>query len=101
MATFIPGQSISTQAPTVEVTVTPTAPLPPGRHRFQLIVVDDSGNQSVPTVAEIIVIDDQRPTAVLDAPRTVPLGSSFTLSGTRSFDLPPGKIVTYNWVRLP
>ncbi len=101
MATFIPGQPISTQAPTVEVTVTPTSPLPPGRHRFQLIVVDDSGNQSVPNVAEVIVVDDQRPTAVLDAPRTVPFGSSFTLSGTRSFDLPPGKIVTYNWVRLP
>ena len=30
------------------VTVSPTAPLAPGRHRFQLVVVDDSGNASEP-----------------------------------------------------
>jgi hypothetical protein len=101
MATFIPGQTVKTAEPTVEVTVSPNSPLPPGRHRFQLVVVDDSGNQSEPAIAEVIVVDNQKPTAVLDAPRTVPFGSSFTLSGARSTDLPPGKITTYNWVRLP
>ena len=101
MATFIPGQTVRTQDPTVEVTVTPNAPLPVGSHRFQLVVVDDSGIQSEPAIAEIIVIDTQRPTAVLDAPRTVPFGSSFTLSGARSADLAPGRITAYHWVRLP
>jgi len=100
MATFVTGQPVSTQDPSVEVTVTPTAPLPPGAHRFQLVVVDDSGNQSEPAVVEVVVIDNQRPTAVLDAPRTVPFGSSFKLSGTRSTDLAPGRIVAYNWLRL-
>ena len=69
MATFIPGQTVRTQDPTVEVTVSPNTPLPVGSHRFQLVVVDDSGLQSEPAIAEIIVIDSQRPTAVLDAPR--------------------------------
>lgn len=100
MATFVPGQELQTTESTVEVTVTPTAPLPPGRHRFQLVVVDDSGNQSEPATVDIVVIDDKKPTAVIDAPATVPFGSSFNLSGARSFDLPPGKITTYRWVRL-
>ncbi len=100
MATFIPGQTIRTQDPTVEVTVTRNSPLPVGRHRFQLVVIDDSGNQSTPAIAEVIVIDNDLPTAVLDAPQTVSFGSSFTLSGARSADLPPGKITAYEWVRL-
>ena len=100
MATFIPGQTIRTQDPTVEVTVTRNSPLPVGRHRFQLVVIDDSGNQSTPAIAEVIVIDNDLPTAVLDAPQTVSFGSSFTLSGTRSADLPPGRITAYEWVRL-
>ncbi len=100
MATFVPGQPVVTAEPTVQVTVSPTAPLAPGRHRFQLVVVDDSGNQSEPSVAEVIVIDDKKPTAVIDAPRTVSFGASFSLSGSRSTDLPPGKIVEYRWVMV-
>ena len=64
MATFVPGQDIRTPDPTIEVTVTPQSPLPPGRHRFQLVVIDDTGIQSEPSIAEVIVIDDQKPTAV-------------------------------------
>ena len=100
MATFVPGQPVVTAEPTVQVTVSPTAPLAPGRHRFQLVVVDDSGNQSEPAVAEVIVIDDKKPTAVIDAPRTVSFGASFSIAGNRSFDLAPGKIVEYRWVML-
>ena len=43
MATFVPGQTITTPDSSIEVTVSPTAPLAPGRHRFQLIVVNGSG----------------------------------------------------------
>ena len=100
MAEFVPGQPVRTTESTIEVTVTTTSPLPPGKHRFELVVVDDSGNQSEPAIAEVIVVDQQRPTAVLDAPRSVPFGSSFKLSGVRSSDLPPGKIVSYQWTRL-
>ena len=101
MATFVPGQDVRTQDPTVEVTISPQTPLPPGRHRFQLVVIDDAGNQSEPAVAEVIVIDDQKPTAVLDAPRSVPFGRSFMLSGARSSDIAPGRITAYVWTRLP
>ena len=99
MATFKPGVPVVTAEPTIEVTVTPDAPLPVGRHRFQLVVVDDSGNESAPSIAEVIVRDAQKPTAVLDAPRDVNSGSSFQLSGARSSDI-GGKIVKYIWTRL-
>ena len=100
MAEFRPGQPVETTTPDVEVTVTANAPLPVGRHRFQLVVEDDSGNLSEPSTAEVIVRDTQKPTAVLDAPREVDLGRSFQLSGKRSSDLASGRIVKYIWTRL-
>jgi hypothetical protein len=100
MAKFITGQEIKTDTPSIEVTVDKTKPLSPGRHRFQLIVEDDAGNISSPSVVDVVVIDNTRPTAVLEAPATVPFGTSFNLSGERSFDLPPGKIKSYRWLQL-
>jgi hypothetical protein len=99
MPEFRTGQPVQTETPDVEVTVTPSAPLPVGRHRFQLVVEDDSGNSSQPTIAEVIVRDTQKPTAVLDAPQVVDLGRSFQLSGRRSSDI-AGRIVRYTWTRL-
>jgi hypothetical protein len=99
MPEFRTGQPVVTNTPDVEVTVSPTSPLPPGRHRFQLVVQDDSGNSSEPAVAEVIVRDTQKPTAVLDAPLEVELGHSFQLSGKRSSDI-GGRIVKYTWTRL-
>jgi hypothetical protein len=95
-----PGQPVETTTPNIEVTVTPSAPLPAGRHRFQLVVEDDSGNRSEPSNAEVIVRDTQKPTAALDAPREVDLGRSFQLSATRSSDVAPGRIIKYIWTRL-
>ena len=100
MATFVPGQAVVTSDASVEVTTTATAPLAPGKHRFQLVVVDDAGNVSEPSVAEVVIVDDKKPTAVIDAPTRVPFGTSFALSGARSFDLPPGKIVQYRWTLI-
>ena len=99
MAEFRAGQPVVTDTPEVEVTVAANAPLPAGRHRFQLVVQDDSGNSSDPSVTEVIVRDTQKPTAVLDAPREVELGRSFQLSGRRSSDI-GGRIVRYTWTRL-
>jgi hypothetical protein len=100
MARFVTGQTITTTEPTVEVTVSPSDPLSPGQHRFQLVVRDDAGNESAPALVEIVVVDDRKPTAIIEAPRTVPFGTSFTLSGARSVDAPPGRIVEYRWIRL-
>ena len=65
MPEFRSGVPIETADPVVEVTVTPASPLTAGRHQFQLVVVDDSGNASTPSVVEVIVRDTQKPTAVL------------------------------------
>ena len=100
MANFVIGTPVVTTDPHVDVTVSPNAPLAPGQHRFQLVVVDDAGNRSAPTIADVVVIDDQKPTAVLDAPIKVSLGASFTLSGARSSDVAPGKVVEYRWLQL-
>ncbi|MEP6919748.1 MAG: hypothetical protein ABI967_01395 [bacterium] len=99
MAEFRPGQAVQTETPEIEVTVTATAPLPPGRHHFQLVVEDDSGNRSEPSVTEVIVRDTTKPTAVIDGPREVEVGRNFQLSGKRSSDI-GGKIVRYTWTRL-
>ena len=100
MAEFVPGAPITTTSPTVEVTVTPQSPLPPGQHRFQLVVVDNDGNVSDPTFAEVVIKGTDRPTAVIDAPQTVPSGKSFNLSGARSSDVAPGRIVEYRWTLM-
>ena len=100
MAQFVANQTIETPESEIEVTVNPQAPLPVGRHRFQLVVVDDSGNVSEPDIVEVIVKDTSKPTAVLQAPREVNFGQSFQLTGKQSFDI-GGRIVRYRWTLLP
>ncbi len=73
-----------------------TTPLAVGLHTVQLVVIDDSGNQSSPAAATVRVVDSAVPTAVLQAPATVALGASFTLDGSRSFDI-GGRITEYRW----
>ena len=100
MAEFIINQDVVTDVPAVEVTVAANNPLPRGRQRFQLIVTDDSGNASIPDVVEVIVADQDAPTAVLNAPRLVAFGRSFNLDGSRSTDLGGGRIVRFAWTYL-
>jgi hypothetical protein len=100
MATFIVNTPIETSTPTIEVTVGGNNTLRLGRHRFQLVVVDDSGNESEPDVVEVRVADTERPTAVLTAPASVPFNGSFNLSGTDSSDVGGGQVVRYRWTYL-
>lgn len=97
MAEFVIGTDVVTTDPTVEVTVSANRPLSVGRHTFQLIVVDDSGNISAPDQVVVIVADQQAPTAVISAPELVPSGRSFTLDGRRSFDVGGGSIASFRW----
>ncbi|MBC7823498.1 MAG: hypothetical protein H7126_06410 [Candidatus Parcubacteria bacterium] len=55
MPTFEPQKPIVTATPIVVV----DAGLAPGRYRFQLVVEDDTGNQSQPT-EQIVVINPSR-----------------------------------------
>jgi hypothetical protein len=109
MAKFVPGTdtSVKSKEPTLEVLVSPTTPLKVGKHVFNLVVTDDSGNVSAPAVITIIVADGALPTAVIDFinadgkripdPQvTVRFGEVFQLSGERSTD-EGGKPVTWTW----
>ena len=97
MAKFSIGVSVETADPGVEVTINADSALPVGRHRFQLVVVDDSGNSSLPDAVDIIVRDSKNPTAVLTAPSQVEFGESFGLDGRKSSDVVPGRVVKYIW----
>ena len=100
MAEFQTGVPIETTEPTIEVTVAPDRPLPPGQHRFRLVVIDQDGLSSVPAEVLVVVRDDRAPTAVLTAPANVLLGRSFTLDGSRSSDPGGGRLTRFVWTRL-
>jgi len=97
MAQFVIGTDISTDVPTIEVTVDANSPLPIGKQVFRLIVVDDAGNASQPDQVTVIVADQDAPTAVLNGPQIVGFGKSFNLDGTKSFDVGGGKVVKFVW----
>ena len=101
MANFQIGTRLTTAESSVEVTVSPAAPIAPGIHHFQLVVVDEAGNQSEPATVGVIIKDTLKPTAVITAaPSQVDPGQSFRLDGSKSSDLPPGKIVNYIWTMI-
>ncbi|MGE4083419.1 MAG: PKD domain-containing protein [Vicinamibacterales bacterium] len=72
-------------------------PLAPGLHDIQLVVVDDSGNQSSPVSRQVQVIGDTvNPTAVITGPAELVERHPLPVSGTGSID-PGGTIVVYRW----
>jgi hypothetical protein len=105
MPRFEANTPIVQNEPQVLVEVAADAPLPVGANRFRLVVVDDSGNESAPAFLEVIVRDVESPTAVLDmvderGRRIDPVagfGRNFTLSGARSSDPAPGRVVEYRF----
>jgi hypothetical protein len=100
MAEFVINQDVSTDTPTVEVTIGANNPLALGRHRFRLIVVDNAGLRSAPDEVTVIVADQENPTAVIRAPSPVPFGRSFNLDGSASFDVGGGRVVQFVWTYL-
>jgi len=100
MAEFVINQEVRTETPTVEVTLSANNALALGRHTFRLVVVDDSGNSSIPDDVIVIVADTENPTAVLNAPRSVNFATSFNLDGSRSFDAGGGRVVSYTWTYM-
>lgn len=85
---------------TLVITVDPNKPLPVGSYTFQLQVVDDSRNPSEPVQVRLIVIDSTAPSAIISAPRSVPFGQNFTLSGAESRDFGGGTIARYIWTLI-
>ena len=112
MAKFTPGvdTTVKSDEPSLDVVASANAPLKPGKHVFQLVVTDDSGNDSDTASVTIIVIDQDRPTAVVDLidatggrisePEVkVPFGKPFQLTGDRSTDV-GGSVKVWNWTLL-
>ena len=108
MPRFVKNQPVTQTDPVVKVEFGPNDQLPLGASRFQLVVVDDAGNESEPTVLEVVVLDAAKPTAVLDMvdgngkrlePR-IKEGESFILSGARSSDQGDGKVVSYRFTLI-
>ncbi|MBZ0316281.1 MAG: hypothetical protein K8L91_07680 [Anaerolineae bacterium] len=93
-----PNTAIKTADPVLEI-ISEGGTLPVGPHTFRLVVVDSAGNQSAPVDVEVIIVDTQAPTAVLDVLPTsrVEQGSTFTLSAERSVGLVQGETATYFW----
>lgn len=108
MPEFKPNVPVVQKDPLVSVDIKADAPLPAGKYRFQLIVVDDGNNESDPATLDVIIRDTERPTAVLDmvnadgavVDAVVAVGASFRLSGARSSDVPPGKVKAYRFTLL-
>ena len=107
MAEFKPNVPVVLTEPLVSVDIKQDSPMPPGKYRFQLIVVDDGDNASNPAFLDVIIQDTQRPTAVLDMvdangariePPNVQIGASFNLSGARSSDVAPGTVKGYRFM---
>ena len=70
MAAFAPGQTVVTGDPFVQVD-----PLPAGTYRFQLVVEDQAGNESLPFEVMVQVVAPLAPqptTPILTRPR-IPL----------------------------
>lgn len=51
MAKFTPGEPIATDISRIVV----ETELPPGRYRFQLVVVDEQGQESLPDIQTVVV----------------------------------------------
>jgi hypothetical protein len=100
MAEFRIGERIETTDNRIEVTVNPKSPLTVGEHTFQLVVIDDDGNESEPFTTRVFIKALDRPTAhAVALPAEVEFGKPFVLSGAGSRDI-SGKIVKYIWTRM-
>lgn len=99
MAFFKFGVPIETKEAVITVEIDAANPLPVGQRRFQLVVVDDSGNESAPAELIVIVADNERPTAVIDGPSRVSFNEPFRLNGEKSFDI-GGKVVRWRWTLM-
>ena len=84
----------------LNISVDPRKALKTGSYTFQLQVLDDAKNASVPATFTVVVIDDTAPTAVITGPERVPFGKGFALSGERSSDPDDGKIVHFTWTLI-
>jgi hypothetical protein len=90
------GPTVVTDTPSHTFPFDAGQPFVIGAHTVQLIVVDDSGNESAPDAERFFVRDTAAPTAILEAPTVVAFGASVPVSGADSVDV-GGSIASYRW----
>jgi hypothetical protein len=90
--TLTAGTSQDTPDAAVLVTVNPP-PAPGSQLNFSLVVIDELGNVSPPSVCTVIV--ESMPVAVLQAQPTISSGQQIPLVGASS--TPVGRLKTYRW----
>jgi hypothetical protein len=94
MAKFVIGKEIVTSDPTIDVEPS----LAVGRHVFQVVVEDASGNQSAPAQVEVIVLNPTAPTAVIELTSGPAVADrAFVLAASKSADARGGVIKKYRW----
>ena len=94
------NQQIQVNTSTLVWPVSASTPLAIGKHRFRLVVTDDSGNQSQPAEVQLFVLDTQKPTAVLQAPNQSTPSAPIVLNGSSSVDTGGGVISQWRWTKL-
>jgi hypothetical protein len=75
----------------------PDKVLPIGEYKFKLQVFDDANNPSDVQTAVVRVVDNTKPTAVIQPIAPVPFGQSFQLDAAQSTDTGGGQIKRYIW----
>jgi hypothetical protein len=103
MTAFKVGTSVDTgNVPNVTVDIDQNAPLASGKYTFQLVVTDNDHAVSDPARVTVIVLDNTKPTAVIDGPASISVafGRGFTLTATGSHANTPAIIANYNWTLL-
>ena len=96
------SQPIESDSPdsSLVITVDPNLGMPTGSYIFQLEVLDNTGNRSMPAQWTVTVLDDKAPNAIIKGPKTVGFGVGFTLDGSASVDI-GGSISKYIWTLMP
>jgi len=99
---LVVNEPIVANAPdaTLIIVIDPTNPMKIGTYTFQLECEDQDANRSKPAVVKLVIADTQAPTAVISAPRSVPFGQDFTLSGAESSDVGGGQISRFIWTLI-
>jgi hypothetical protein len=82
------------------IVIDPASPMKIGTYTFQLECEDQDGNRSKAALAKVVIADTLAPTAIISAPRSVPFGEDFILSGAESSDIGGGQIARFVWTLI-
>ena len=92
--TFTVNKPVDTPTASVDAVVSNMAP--GTTCIFQLVVIDDLGQESAPVTATVEI--QGLPVAKITAPKTAGAGKTFTLDGAGS--TPQGQIKSYRWTLM-